>query len=506
MRHLYILIAKFLASATVLLAISQIISRLLGVVRDHVIASYFGANGAGIWNLDTYYAAFRVPDLVYNLLIFGVLSAAFVPLLTTKKSPAAENAFASNVLNVLLVGMLVIIGVVCALAEPITKILTPGFNATDIAQSAMLLRIQLIAPLAFTLSAVCGGLAQHFHRFWGLALAPILYNLGIIGGAVLLAPRFGVVGLSFGVAAGAVAHALSQLPSIIRAGFRWRPIFRIKELTELWRIAAPRVLALGCGQLQLVAITFFATLVGAGALSIFNYAINLASLPLGVVGLAVATTSFGRLAKLAKETRAFGELLSRNILSVLFLVVPASAGLFLLRTEVTELILLGGKFTDGDAYFVAESLAILALIAPAWSMIPILNNGFFARKNADTPLLAGITMLAATIAITWGTIGELDAAGLALGFGLATITGASILWWKIANETTLTLGNKPFAILACTIIMLLVITPLQHIWDTHSALMTACKLGVLGALGAGIYFASARWLKLEELIPGKISL
>ena len=367
-------------------------------MRDRVFANIFGATtGEGLWNLDVYFAAFRLPDLVYNLLIFGSISAAFVPLLYEKNSHEEKNEFTSNVLNVLFVGILFLSLLIFIFAEPLTRLITPGFGEAEIILTAKLLRIQLLSPIFFTFSAVFGGLAQHFHKFFWYSIAPILYNVGIILGAVFWGKEFGVFGIAWGVVLGSLLHAGIQFPGIFLNGFRWIRIFQPKLLRNFFKLAAPRMLSLIFSQFQFVVITIFASFLGSGSLAIFNYSWNLASLPLGVVGIAFATSSFATLSKLSRNFKDFRQVFQRNLLGILFWVIPASVGLFFLRNEITTLILKTGEFTTKDVGLVSNSLAIFAFAIPIFSLLPLLNNTFFAQKNTRIPLLAGLLGLVVAI-------------------------------------------------------------------------------------------------------------
>jgi len=488
---------KWILPATVLLAVSQLASRALGVLRDHLFAQSFGATGGtGIWNIDTYYAAFRLPDLVYSLLIFGVLSAAFVPLLAEKEKDNSDGAFASNVLHVLLIAVGLLCGALYLIAEPVAGWLTPGFSAAEMSQTAELLRIQLLAPIFFTVSAVFGGLAQHLHRFTWYALAPIMYNLGIVGGAVFLAPEMGVYGLSWGVAIGAGLHAAIQLPGIWR-GWQYKCIFRPSELVELFNLAGPRVAAMAANQFQFVIITVFATLIGTGALAVFNYAFNLASLPLGVVGVAFATVSFAGLARLADQPAAFAAKLGTNILGVLFWALPAAVGLFLLRFELVSLILAGGAFTDTDIDFVAASLGALAFGIPAMSIIPLLNNAFFARKQTGVPLAAGLIMLLTTwLGARW-LMPTYETTGLAAAYAIAAILAANYLLYQLLKNHRLVLlrplGKSLLAVLAMAVPIWLI----GGLWQAGGFGGLLLETILLSALGGGIYLGVTKLLGLD---------
>ncbi|MCK5471765.1 murein biosynthesis integral membrane protein MurJ [Candidatus Gracilibacteria bacterium] len=491
---------KFIFSATLLLALSQLFSRILGVVRDRVFAHVFGVGGEGIFNLDIYFAAFRLPDLVYNLLIFGSISAAFVPLLCEKNSHEEKNEFASNVLNVLFFLVLVLAGGIFILAEPLTRLITPGFSSEEILLTSQLLRIQLLAPIFFTFSAVFGGLAQHFHKFFWYSLAPILYNLGIIFGALLWGKEFGVFGISWGVALGAFLHASIQLPGIFSNSFRWVRIFQPKLLCKFFKLASPRMLSLVATQFQFVVITIFASFLGGGSLAIFNYSWNLASLPLGVVGIAFATSSFATLSRLSCNFEDFRQVFQRNFLGILFWVVPASVGLFFLRNEITTLILKTGEFATKDVGLVSNSLAIFAFAIPLFSLLPLLNNVFFAQKNTRIPLLAGSFGLIVAIFSAKFFV-NFESASLAIAYSLASLTAFSVLFFFSARNFSNFPFSKLIKILCASAFLGVLVWFLRDLWKAESLFQLAWKISGIVFLSGGFYFASTKFLKLN---PRKI--
>jgi len=485
---------KIIFSATLLLALSQFFSRILGVVRDRTFAHIFGATGgSGIFDLDTYFAAFRLPDLIYNLLIFGTLSAAFVPLLIEKKGEKFDH-FVSSVLNFLLLAVLILGGAIFIFAEPLTRIITPGFDDAQIILTAKLLRIQLLAPLFFTFSAIFGGLAQHAHRFLFYSLAPIFYNAGIILGALFWGAEFGVVGISWGVAIGAAAHAAVQSPIIFAVKLRWRAVLNFGELRTFGKLAAPRVLALVSAQLQLVVITIFASLVGGGALSVFNFSWNLASFPLGVAGLAVATTSFARLARLANAEKEFRRTFQNGFLGILFWVLPAAVGLFFLRTEVTTLILRTGEFGAADVAEVAQSLAIFSFAIPAISLLPLLNNVFFARKNTRVPLFAGLAGLAiAGISATF-LVRVAGTSALAAAYSLAAVGTFLILIVRARrNFAGFNFANCGKILSGSTVLGGLVFVA-RNFWTGENLIL---ELGGIAIFGGIFYLALAKFWRLD---------
>jgi putative peptidoglycan lipid II flippase len=488
-------VRKFLLPATLILAVSQLLSRILGVVRDATFAHVFGATGGvGIWSLDTYFAAFRLPDLIYSLLIFGTLSAAFIPLLAEKKTEEEVNHFASNTLNVLFIFVLILAVILFVFAKPFLHLITPGFDTAAITQTVLLLRIQLLAPIFFTISAVMGGLAQHFHKFVWYSLAPILYNGGIIFGAIVWGREFGVVGLSYGVALGSCLHALIQIPGMLRAGFRWQPVFRLRELRNLARLSIPRVIAVTASQLQFIAVTFFASLIGGGALAVFNYAYNLASLPLGVVGVAFATVSFAGLTRLVNQPAEFSKVLRKNILGVLYWVIPSAIGLFVLRVEITQLILARGEFTATDVSLVAQSLAYLAVGIPFFSLLPILNNAFFAKKNTRIPLFANIFCLLITILAAYLLSPRLASGGLSAAYSLAATVGIIFLFVLLKREVAFTLGKTLWKIIFIGVVMGYLVWLGNSYFAARDLIELVMKVAGSGLLGGGFYLLALKFL------------
>ncbi|MBI2453465.1 murein biosynthesis integral membrane protein MurJ [Candidatus Peregrinibacteria bacterium] len=379
----------------VLLGISSFLSRLLGVYRDHLFAIRFGATqGSGIYDLDAYFAAFRIPDFLYNLLIIGAVSSAFVPIFTgyiQKEQKEEGFAFANTVLN-FFVSLMLILSVILFIAAPfVMKILTPGFSPEKLAVSVNATRIMLLSPIFFAFSSIAQSIQNTFKTFFSYALAPILYNLSIIFAALFLTDRFGIYGLGFGVTVGAFFHFFIQVPSLYSLGYRYRFLFNLKrkDLREMFRLVVPRIIGVSAMQLIFVFDTLIGSTLAAGSISIFYLAFNLNSLPMGIVGISLAISSFSTLSELADKGREpfFADELKRYIRWILFLIIPATFGILFLRREVTQLILGGGKFTLRDVFLTSQTLFILGLSLVAQSLIPLFSRAFYAWKNTVIPLV-----------------------------------------------------------------------------------------------------------------------
>jgi len=296
----------YLFPPTLLLGLSALFSRFLGVARDHLLAKTFGATaGEGIYNLDVYYAAFRIPDLLYNLLIFGAISAAFIPIFTRyKKEGDLKNAwaFASSMLHVMLLGILVIAGATYLLAPYLVHLIAGGFGTEDLALTVKLMRVLLISPILFAVSSVIISLQDSFKCFFFRSLSPLFYNCGIIIGILYFGASFGVMGVTCGVIIGAAMQLLVQVPALWQIGFKhvWVLGVTRPDIRKAFTLMIPRVLGLSLNQIGLLVNTLIASFLMTGSITIFYLADNLQSLPLGLIGVSFAITSFATLSDISE--------------------------------------------------------------------------------------------------------------------------------------------------------------------------------------------------------------
>ncbi|HMB65422.1 MAG TPA: murein biosynthesis integral membrane protein MurJ, partial [Patescibacteria group bacterium] len=332
--------------AATLVAFSSLVSRFLGIFRDRILAGQFGAGDT----LDVYYAAFRIPDLMFNLLVLGALSAGFIPILTGlikdfqcrgvagyEDSPNKKAwDLVSNILNVLMVVLIGISILGIIFAPYLMKIVTPGFSPDKQMLTAHITRIMFLSPIFLGISSVLGGILQSFKRFCVYSLAPIMYNIGIITGALCFAPFWGVYGLAWGVVLGAFLHMLIQLPLAVKLGFRYRPLFNIrdKNLHRIGRMMVPRTMTLGITQLNLLVITIIASGLAGGSLAVFNFANNLQYFPVGIFGISFAIAAFPTMSAVAFNKKKLVANFSYTARQILFFIVPATVLLLTLRAQI----------------------------------------------------------------------------------------------------------------------------------------------------------------------------
>jgi putative peptidoglycan lipid II flippase len=425
-----------IASAAVIIGAAGLVSRILGIVRDRVLASQFGAGD----DLDIYYAAFRIPDLLLNLIIFGALSSAFIPIfisLIKKEESAKYNDnkgawdLANNLLNVLTIGLIAIGLVLVVLSPWLVPLITPGYSGDKLDTTVKMTQLIFLSPLLLGISGIFGGILQSFRRFLAFSLAPIMYNLGIIFGAVFLTGRFGVYGLAFGVIIGCMLHLLVQLPVAIRLGFKFKAIFRLKEqnFIKIIKLMGPRVLGLASSQINFIVITIFASFLAAGSLTIFNFANNLQGVAIGLIGVSFAIAAFPALSKSfsnKKETE-FNETLMKTFRQIVFFIIPFSIVFIVLRVQIVRVILGAGKFNWEDTILTANSLGLFCFSLFAQALIPLLVRVFYARQNTLMPFIASLVSVIVNIFLTWYLIAQMEVLGLALGFSISAIINFILL-------------------------------------------------------------------------------
>jgi len=420
--------------AAVIVGFSSFISRFLGVFRDHILAGQFGAGD----ELDIYYAAFRVPDLIFNLLVLGALSAGFIPifvnLLDKSEGQAGDNQaawrFTNIVINFLLIILILlsIIGIV--LAPQIIKAITPGFSAEKLSKTVELGRLMFLSPLLLGLSGIVGGVLQSFKRFFAYSLSPIFYNLGIIVGALFLVPRVGLIGLAWGVVIGALLHLLVQVPTLKHLGFCYQFIldWRDKYLRQIGRIMVPRTLGLAVSQFNLLAMAVLASKLASGSLAVFNLANNLQSFPVGIFGLSFAVAAFPTISALVSEPEKLKVSLTATIRQTLFLVIPSTVIILGLRAQVIRVILGSGRFDWQDTILTMRTLSYFGISIFAQSLNAILVRVFYAYKDSATPFWISLVSVIVNIGLAWLWSEQLGVAGLALAFSVGSIVNFILLW------------------------------------------------------------------------------
>ncbi|MFC1663691.1 murein biosynthesis integral membrane protein MurJ [Patescibacteria group bacterium] len=393
--------AKTITFAAVLLSVSGLVSRFLGLIRDRLLAGEFGAGET----LDVYFAAFRIPDFVYGILILGGIVAAFLPVFSEYFQKDKEKAFelTNNVLNCFLVLLVFLCGILVIFAPLVLKFVAPGFSPESKALAVALTRIMFLSPIFFGLSAIFSGVLHYFNRFLIYSLAPILYNLGIIFGILFLVPIFGIYGLAYGVVLGAIFHWLIQVPSVLDTGFRYRPHFnfRYPGLQKIFNLMIPRTIGQFSYHLNLIVITALASTLAAGSITIFNFSNNIHHVPVGLIGIPFALASFPVLSRAwaSGRKKEFMENFSLTFCQILFLIIPISILMFLLRTQIVGIVLGTGQFDWQATKLTSACLGLFCLGIFAFSFIHFLSRTFFSLHDTKTPVKISIASIALNIVL-----------------------------------------------------------------------------------------------------------
>ena len=527
--------AKSISSASLILALSYMGSALLGLFRDRLLAGTFGAGS----DLDVYYAAFTVPDFIALILIFGAISAAVIPIFSSYLIESKEDAFkyASVFLNIFL-GFLILVCVVLMIFTPyFISFVAPGFSGEKKELAIALMRIMFLSPIILGASNVISGILQVFHRFLTTALAPLMYNLGIIAGILFFYPAMGIKGLAWGVVLGGVLHLLIQVPAFIFSGFRYKLDFNFKHpgVSKTLGLMAPRSLGLGAGQLNTVAITAIASTLASGSIAIFNLANNLSSIMVNAVAVSLSTAVFPSMsmAFLQAEEQRFLEKFSGAFRQIIFLTVPISILILILRAQIVRVVLGAGKFTWLDTRLTTACLGILAFSLFAQGLILILSKTFYAAHNTKIPaIVSGATVVFNVIlslflvqliktsegfslflqfALRLENVANLGVVGLALAFASTLILESFLLLYllykKFPKLKSKEISDSLYKIIIASAVMafftyltrqLLVqweIIELNTFWAVFFQLALSGAVGVLTYAGA-TYFLKSPELKI----------
>lgn len=400
-------------SAAFMIGFFSFLSKILGLVRNRIFAGEFGAGDT----LDIYFAAFRIPDFIYNLLIIGVLGSVFIPVFAEYLARDKKEAwrFANNVLTVFAAGVAVFSIVAIIFAPQIISLIAFGFDAQKQQATADLTRIMFLSPLLLGISSIIGSILQTNKMFFSFAVAPVFYNIGIILGAVFFVDFFGIIGLAIGVALGAFLHLIINLLPLLRLGFKFQPVFDLMHpgLRKVFWLSLPRTVGLAAYQLNFIVITALASAVSAGSISVFNFANDLQYVPIGIVALSFVTAVFPALSSSwAKgDVKGFLDELYLSVNQILFLVIPVSIFLILERAQIVRVILGYGAFSWEDTRLTAAALGAFAISIFAQSLIPLFSRAFYAISDTKTPVFINVVCVFINIFLSFWFLRLMDGGG-----------------------------------------------------------------------------------------------
>lgn len=493
----------------VLVGATWVVSKLLGLIRERLIASHFGTVGA-----DPIYAAFTIPDFIYGTLILGSFLSAFIPVFIAYKPRESDEAWRisrtilANVTIVFFVfGIILLLG-----AGPIIELLVGQSFGSEAKHTTILLtRIMSMNMLLFAVSNVFAGVLQSFRQFLAVSLAPILNNVGAIIGLLWLVPTMGVAGVAWGAVLGAFLHLVIQAVAAWRIGWRLGPRAGQQHpgVRQIGRLLLPRTIGQSVTQLDQLVNVPIATRLGPSNLTIFRRANVLQDFPISIIGVSLATVAFPVFVELLSQNRRpeFVVQFSKIIRQILFLIIPLTVLFLQLRAQFVRVIFGAENVSWPDTIATAQTLAYFAISFFAQSLIPVLARSFYAMHDTKTPVK--ITTVAVGLDIIGSIIlGPLiGVKGLALSFSISSIIAASWLFWTLHRR----LGaldeeriiQSALKIIGVTILMGMTVQGTKALLDSlgldlSRAVGVLAQALIAGTIGVIAYFIFAILFKLDE--------
>jgi putative peptidoglycan lipid II flippase len=493
-------------------------SRLLGLIREQVMAVLFGAG----LSMDAFVVAFRIPNLLRDLFAEGALSAAFVTVFTDydhKRGQEATWQLANNVLVILtiLLSLITLLGMI--FSEQIIQVMAPAFGrvAGKIALTKLLTDIMFPFLILVSLAAVVMGILNTKGRFFIPAMASTFFNVGSIVGGVLCAwwaPAFGqppIVGMAIGTLIGGVLQFSVQIPSLKRSGFSWRPHLNLKDegLHRIMILMIPAVIGLSATQINIFINTNFAARCAQGSVSWLNYAFRLMQFPIGIFGVAIAIASLPVIARHASRGD-MGALRSTYVSSLtmaFLLTIPAAVGLAVLSKPIIQLIFEHGRFTHADTVHTAEALVYYAIGLFAYATVKITVPVFYALKDTKYPVIASFMAVATNILIVSLTLNAFQHRAIALSTSVTMIINffflSVVLYKKVGGYDLRYLAGSFIKITGAAMVMgfaALYLYAAARLLITSSTLLSQAIVLILTmAVAVAAYFMLIRWLGIKEL-------
>src|SRR3989344_4311157 len=383
------------------LAVFAILSQLLGLFRDRLLASVFGAGK----ELDIYYAAFRIPDFLFVTIGSLVSASVIIPFLVDRLNNDFQKGkdFLSSIFSFFLV-VIVGAGVLIFFTAPfLLSVLFPGFSELSAEKLITLTRVMLLSPILLGISGLYSSIMQTHNRFFVYAVSPLLYNAGIILGIVLLVPALGLVGLAWGVALGALLHFLIQVQFVAKTKliprFVFNPDWQIIKKVAL--LSVPRTLSLSFHHIAVLILLASASLMAVGSISIFSLSFNLQSVPLSIIGVSYSLAAFPTLTRLfsAGNREQFILQMITSARHIIFWSVPITVSFIVLRAQIVRTILGAGRFNWEDTRLTAAALALFSCSLVAQSLIILFVRSYYSQGKTKTPLIMNV--ISAVIIITF---------------------------------------------------------------------------------------------------------
>lgn len=516
MRELLLRKQSSILSAAFIIMVTYGLAHLLGLVKSRLLISYFFGGNAAL--LDVYYAAMIIPETIFQLLVMGALSAAFIPIFSKYLSSNEHQAWtmAGITLNVVLAVFICISLIIFVFARPLAGLVAPGFSLTQISIMANLLRVMLMAQIFFCISGFLTGMIQSHERFLIPAIAPLAYNLGIILGIVFLSKTLGIYAPAVGMVLGAALHMLIQLPAALSLGFRPSLSFNIRYpgVWEVARLMPPRALAMGIDQIEQFVAIMLSSLLAAGSLSLFNVARLLYAVPTLLFGATIGQAALPSLsAYVAKQDwESFRKTLTNACLQVVFLALPVCVLFIILRIPIVRLVFGAKTFPWEATLLTGKTMAILMISAVFYAVTQLVIRAYYAMHDTKTPLIIGLAgavfnVLFSVLSVKlwgWGILGIAFAISFtAIGemVVLTTVLALKVFPEKrMPMEVWLPLGKMGIIGIVMGFGLWLPMRLLdQYIFDTTRTLPLLFLTIITSAIGMTVYLTLSWVFKISQL-------
>ena len=489
------------------------LSKILGLIRDRLLAHVFLPE-----KLDIFWAAFRLPDLIFQVIILGALSVAFIPVFTEHlENRGKEDAFemARAVLNVSLVIFIFITILIYFFAQPIiASFIAPGFTTARQMQVVELTRIILFGQVILVIGSFFIGISQSFQRFIIPSLSPVFYNFGIILGIVFLSKQMGIVGAAYGVIIGAFLHVAVQLPLVWSMGFRFKfpPKFFNPGVKEIMRLMSVRTIGLSAEQINETVGLALASIASIGSVTYLTFAQHLQVVPIGLFGATLAQAALPVLSSEGNRGKIeeFKITILTTLHQILFLTLPATAILIVIRIPVVRLVFGASQFNWEATVLTGATLAFLAIGLSAQAISLLLVRGFYALKDTKTPVIVSLIVVTVNIVLSLYAIIVLKFDVWSIGFAnsISAVLSAILLFWtlhfKIGKFNLKMVLIPLLKMLMATIIMgISLYIPIKLldavIFDTTKTVNLLALTGSSSLFALFVYVILVRFLKVREL-------
>lgn len=500
-------------SGAAIIMTTMILAKILGLVRDRLLAHVFTPD-----KIDIFWAAFRLPDLIFQIAILGALSVAFIPVFTEhleKKGKTDAFEMAGAILNVSLIIFLAATILIFIFTKPLVSLMiAPGFSLDRQDQVVNLTHIILFGQIILVFGSFFIGILQSFQRFIIPAFASVFYNLGIILGIVFLSNSFGIKGAAIGVIIGATLHALIQLPLIFTLGFRFRfpPNFFHHGVKEIMQLMSVRTIGLAAEQINETVGIALASLASIGSITYLTFAQHLQVVPIGLFGATLAQAALPILSSERARGRIeeFKVTLLTTMHQILFLALPAAAILIVIRIPVVRLVFGASQFDWKATVLTGLTLSNLSIGLAAQAISLLLVRGFYALKDTKTPVIVSLIVVALNIALSvyFIIVLKLDVWSIGLANSISALLSASLLFWALhfkvgkfnLSQVFVPLGKMIMATIIMGVALYVPIKLLdQVIFDTTRTINLLILTGISSIFALSIYVLLVRFLKVREL-------